>query len=44
MFAVTIGSFVKLFFPVDSIKKQIKGKIKSKNSTALFFVMNFIYK
>jgi hypothetical protein len=42
MLGVTIGSFVKLFSPKERSKKQIKGKIKSKNKTTLFFVKNFI--
>jgi hypothetical protein len=42
-FSVRIGSFLKLFSPVDRIKKQIKGKINNRNNTILFFVKNFIY-
>jgi hypothetical protein len=37
IFFVITGNFVKLFCPVESSKKQIKGKIKSKNNTTLFF-------
>ena len=41
-FFVRVDSFVKLFFPVESNKKQIRGKINNKNKTTLFLVKNFI--
>ena len=42
IFWVNIGNFVKLFFPVERIRKQINGKINNKNNTTLFFVRNFM--